>query len=109
MAVSDRIAGKERRRRRHHRGLAGQVRDRGRVTAARRRQQRAGAAGDRRHLQRAWRESLRRPRDALRPVPAGTARPMTSRTSHVSGAPLAVLYWFVAWLLPAAVFAQGKT
>ena len=52
-------AGQERRRRRHHRRLARQVRHCRRVAAARRRrQQRPRAAGDRRHLERARRQSV---------------------------------------------------
>ena len=57
VALPHRPAGQERRRRRPHRRLAGQVRHRGRLAAARRgRQQRARAEGDRRHLERARRQ-----------------------------------------------------
>ena len=55
-----RAAREERRRRRHHRGVARQVRNRGDLAAARcGGQQRAGAEGDRRHLERARRQSVR--------------------------------------------------
>ncbi len=60
MAVSHRPAGEERRRRRPHRGLARQVRHRRRLAPTRRRrEQRARAEGDRRHLERARRQPLR--------------------------------------------------
>ena len=60
VAVPHRAAGQERRRRRAHRRLAGQVRDRRRLAAARRGgQQRAGAEGDRGRLERARREPVR--------------------------------------------------
>ena len=55
------LPGQERRRRRHHRRVARQVRHRRGLAAARRRgQQRARAEGDRRHLERARRQPLRR-------------------------------------------------
>ena len=61
VALQDRPAGQERRRRRSHRRFAGQVRHRGRLAAARRGgQQRARAEGDRGHLERARRQPVRR-------------------------------------------------
>ena len=60
VAVCHRPSGEERRRRRHHRRVAGQVRHRRRLAAARRRgEQRAGAAGDHRDLERPRRQPLR--------------------------------------------------
>jgi glutaminase len=60
MALSHRPARKERRRRRHHRGLAGQVRDRRRVSAARcGGQQRPCTESDRGRFERSRRQSLR--------------------------------------------------
>jgi glutaminase len=61
VAVQDRAAGEERRRWRHHRRLARQVRHRRDQPAARcSRQQRQGAEDHRGRLQRAWRQSVRR-------------------------------------------------
>ena len=73
------LPGQERRRRRPHRRLARQVRHRGHLAAARRGgQQRAGAEGDRRHLERAGRQSAG-PEAALGRGPL--ARPGTTRRS----------------------------
>ena len=79
-------AGEERRRRRPHRGLARQVRHRGRLAAARRgRQQRQGAEGDRRHLERPRRQSVR-PEGALRPQQPdrGVGAPVRARCRRMA-------------------------
>ena len=76
-------AREERRRWRHHRRLAGQVRHRRRVAAARRRgQQRARAAGDCRHLELARRQPLQGG-DEIGPPPATTANSEPPTPKHL--------------------------